>query len=177
MSWNDAAMSNIQSNILRWKQNSSFYSGLFTALLNKDDIITCSYSKLEIIYPVVLNKWSTGSISVFVSTEAVDTMDLARVRRRRRSVVRDFTVTALQSTVFYPDLLYLQVMFSLRKILPGNIFGLILKNKMAARAVFPVFSWIFFILLQFLNFQEKLTTIRGWKYCYLSVCVCTGLVG
>ena len=33
---------------------------------------------------------------IIVSTEAVDTMDLARVRRRRRrSVVRDFTVTAL----------------------------------------------------------------------------------
>ena len=55
-------------------------------------------------------------ITVIVSTEAVDTMDLARVRRRRRrSVVRDFTVTALQSTAFYLELLYLQVMFSLRK--------------------------------------------------------------
>ena len=53
---------------------------------------------------------------IIVSTEAVDTMDLARVRRRRRrSVVRDFTVTALQSAVFYLELLYLQVMFSLRK--------------------------------------------------------------
>ena len=51
---------------------------------------------------------------IIVSTEAVDTMDLARVRRRR-SVVRDFTVTALQPTVFYLELLYLQVMFSLRK--------------------------------------------------------------
>ena len=50
-----AAMNNIQSNILRWKQNSSFYSGLITALLNKDDLITCSYSNFEIIYPVVLN--------------------------------------------------------------------------------------------------------------------------
>ena len=52
---------------------------------------------------------------IIVSTEVVDTMDLARVRRRRRSVVRDFTVTALQSTVFYLELLYLQVMFSLSK--------------------------------------------------------------
>ena len=34
---------------------------------------------------------------IFVSTEAVDTMDLARVRRRR-SVVRGFT--ALAPTVF-----------------------------------------------------------------------------
>ena len=63
---------------------------------------------------------SENSIFI-VSTEAVDTMDLARVRRRRRrrrrrrSVVRDFTVTALQPTVFYLELLYLQVMFSLRK--------------------------------------------------------------
>ena len=32
---------------------------------------------------------------LIVSTEAVDTMDLARVRRHRRNVVRDFTVTAL----------------------------------------------------------------------------------
>ena len=42
-------------------------------------------------------------VVVIVSTEAVDTMDLARVRRRRRSVVRDFTVTALQPTVFISD--------------------------------------------------------------------------
>ena len=52
--------------------------------------------------------------NIIVSTEAVDTMDLARVRRRR-SVARDFTVTAPQPTVFYLELLYLQVMFSLRK--------------------------------------------------------------
>ena len=61
------------------------------------------------------------SVGLFGSTEAVDTMDLARVRRPRRrcrprrSVVRDFTVTALQPTVFYLELLYLQVMFGLRK--------------------------------------------------------------
>ena len=36
----------------------------------------------------------------FVYTALVDTMDLARVRRCRRSVVRDFTVTAPQPTVF-----------------------------------------------------------------------------
>ena len=43
---------------------------------------------------------------IFVSTEAVDTMDLARVRHRR-SVVRDFTVTALAPTVFYLELFYI----------------------------------------------------------------------
>ena len=62
---------------------------------------------------------SLGDIGIIVSTEVVDTMDLARVRRRRcrrrRSVVRDFTVTALAPTVFYLELLYLQVIFSLRK--------------------------------------------------------------
>ena len=61
---------------------------------------------------------SLGDIGIIVSTEA-DTMDLARVRRRshrlRRSVVRDFTVTALAPTVFYLELLYLQVIFNLRK--------------------------------------------------------------
>ena len=70
----------------------------------------------------------------------VDTIDLAQVRRRRWlhccSVVKHFTVTALAPTVFYVEFLYLQVM----KILPGNIFGLILKNKMAARAVFLFLS-------------------------------------
>ena len=53
-----------------------------------------------------------------LSTEAVDTLDLVRVRRRRhrrRSVVRDFTVTALAPTVFYLEFSYLQVMFNLRK--------------------------------------------------------------
>ena len=60
---------------------------------------------------------------IIVSTEAVDTMDLARVRRRRcrrrRSVVRDFTVTALQPIELYLVILYLQVMFSLRKSFLG----------------------------------------------------------
>ena len=50
-----------------------------------------------------------------VSPEAVDTMDLARVHRRRRGVVRDFTVTALAHTDFNLELLYLKVMFSRRK--------------------------------------------------------------
>ena len=58
-------------------------------------------------------------VCIFVSTASVDTMDLTRVRSRRRlrrrSLVRDFTVTALQPTGFYLELLYLQVMFSLRK--------------------------------------------------------------
>ena len=53
------------------------------------------------------------------STKAVDTMDLAWVRchcwLRRYSVVRDFAVTALTPTVFYLKLLYLQVMFRIRK--------------------------------------------------------------
>ena len=55
--------------------------------------------------------------TITVSTEVVDTMDLDRVHRRlhRRSVVRDFTITALAPTVFYLELLYLQVVFNLRK--------------------------------------------------------------
>ena len=52
-------------------------------------------------------------LTFIVPTEAVDTIDLARVHRRR--VVRDFTVAALAPTVFYLELLYLQVMVSLRK--------------------------------------------------------------
>ena len=48
-------------------------------------------------------------LAIFVSTEMVYTMYLARVRRRR-SVVRNFTVTALAPTVFYLELLYLQVL-------------------------------------------------------------------
>ena len=56
-----------------------------------------------------------------VSTDAVDTMDYAVVRRR--SVVRDFTVTALASTVFNLDLSYLQVMFTLRKACLGIFLG------------------------------------------------------
>ena len=57
-------------------------------------------------------------VCIFVSTDTVD-MDLARVRSRRqlrrRSLVRDFTVTALQPTVFYLELLYSQFVFSRRK--------------------------------------------------------------
>ena len=50
---------------------------------------TGAQTRIDVAWPLI------------VSTEAVDTMDLARVRRRRRrSVVRDFTVTALQPTVF-----------------------------------------------------------------------------
>ena len=52
---------------------------------------------------------------VIVSTKAVDTMDLARVRRRR-SVVRDFTVTAPAPTVFYLELLNLRLCLALENL-------------------------------------------------------------
>ena len=89
--------------------------------------------------------FSTSS-HIIVSTKVVNTMDLARVCSRRclvrhHSVVRDFAITDLAPTVFYLELLYLQVMFSLSSlVLPGYIFGLILKNKMAAKAIFKIFS-------------------------------------
>ena len=66
-----------------------------------------------------------------------------------------------------------------QNILSGNIFGLILKNKMAARADFLLFFFIFphpltlaVLQPQFLNFQDKLGTIRGYLKILLLECVC-----
>ena len=72
---------------------------------------------------------------ITVSTNvSVDTMDLAWVCHRlcrHRSVVRDFTVSTLAPTVFYLELLNLQVMFSFRKSYLGIFlasFRMVLKN-------------------------------------------------
>ena len=69
------------------------------------------------------------NVLVIVSTEELDTMDLARVRRHRGSVVTDFSVTALQPTVFYLELLYLQVMLSLRKSCLGIFLASLGKTR------------------------------------------------
>ena len=101
-------------------------SGLFPFAIQKIEICSTLASEQSHVQYTLNNKTLTLELihsyipDIIVSPEAVDTMDLARVRRRRsrhrcRSVVTDFTVTALQPTVFYLELLYLQVMFSLRK--------------------------------------------------------------
>ena len=51
-------------------------------------------------------------------------------------LVRDFTITSLALTVFYLDLSHLKVLFTLKKQDGWNV---ILKNKMAAIAVFLFF--------------------------------------
>ena len=98
-----------------------------------------------------------------VSTEAVDTMDLARVHRRR-SVVRDFTVTALVPTVFYLELLYLQVMFSLRKSCLGIFLASFWKPRWPPEQFFDFFSYFFLILLLWLcyrqNFSEEINCYK-----------------
>ena len=66
-------------------------------------------------------------------------MDIASLRHRR-SVKRDFTVTALTKKNIIASLLKFAGFINNNKILPGNIFGLILKNKMAARDVYFTFS-------------------------------------
>ena len=63
-------------------------------------------------------------------------LTLLPLRRRRRSVWRDFTITALTKKTILASLLKFAGYIHNHKILPGNIFGLILKNKMAATGVF-----------------------------------------
>ena len=65
-------------------------------------------------------------------------MDFALLRRRR-SVYRDFIITALTKNIIASLLKFAGYSHN-HNILPGNIFGLILKNKMAAKGVFSPFS-------------------------------------
>ena len=53
---------------------------------------------------------------------------------------RDFTVNALTEKNIIASLLKFAGYIHNHKILPGNIFGLILKNKMAARDIYSTLS-------------------------------------
>ena len=63
-----------------------------------------------------------------------------RRRQRRRSVWRYFIVTALTKKNIIASLLKFAGYIHNHKILPGNIFGLILKNKMATRDVYSTLN-------------------------------------
>ena len=66
-------------------------------------------------------------------------MDFALLRRR--SVYRDFTVTTLtKKKNIIASLLKFAGYIHNHKVLAGNIFGLILKNKMTAIGFFFVFQ-------------------------------------
>ena len=105
-------------------------------------------------------------------------MDLNRLRRRH-SVQRFYRYPSSAFNIVaraFKFSGYLQP----QNILSGNIFGLILKNKMAAIADFLLFFFIFphpltlaVLQPQFSNFQDKLGTIRGYlKILFLErVCV------
>ena len=58
------------------------------------------------------------------------------MREYTAAVCRDFLVTPLEAQVIIGRLLKFSGYIHYHKILPGNIFGLILKNKMAATGVF-----------------------------------------
>ena len=70
-------------------------------------------------------------------------MDFALLRHRCRSVQRDFTITTLTKKNIIATLLKFTGYIHNHKSFPGNIFGLILKNKMAATGVFSTFSMDF----------------------------------
>ena len=66
----------------------------------------------------------------------MDTLDLTSLRRHcRHRVQRDFTITTLTKNIIASLLKFAGYIYN-HKILPGNIFGLILKNKMATRDVY-----------------------------------------
>ena len=55
---------------------------------------------------------------------------------------RDFTITALKKNIKARFLIFAGYIHN-HKILPGNIFGFILKNKIAAKKIFSTFSMEF----------------------------------
>ena len=113
----------------------------------------------KILKQILCFKSKNYCIHRSVSTEAADTMDLARVRRRRHhSVVRDFTVTALQPTVFYLELLYLQV--SLRKSCLGIFLASFWKTRWPPQQFFDFFSYFFLILLLWLCYRHSFQLFR-----------------
>ena len=102
-------------------------------------------------------------------------------------MVTDFTVNALVPRAFFRAFIFVGYVYP-KKILPGNIMGLILKKKMATISYFYIF---FLIFLQTLTLSVLKTQISGeTKYIIIIkgfsrkvflkngfLCLCTGLAG
>ena len=70
------------------------------------------------------------------------------------------TVNALAPTIFLARAFKFAGYVYPLNIFSGNIFGLVLKNKMATRAIFPFFSSIFLSLLLWLCYSHSSQLFR-----------------